>query len=60
MTKCDEHPCNDRGYCLSNKKDPSWYKCYCEDWFEGTNCESMLNILVMAWFRLAYCEISHE
>jgi len=39
-TKCDEKPCKDRGYCLSDKMDPSWYKCYCHDWFNGTNCES--------------------
>ena len=39
-TKCDEEPCKDRGYCLSDEMDPSWYKCYCHDWFKGTNCES--------------------
>ena len=44
MTKCDENPCKDRGYCLSNERDPSWYKCYCQDWFEGTDCESMFHM----------------
>ncbi|PFX24446.1 Neurogenic locus Notch protein [Stylophora pistillata] len=40
--KCDEEPCNYRGYCLSKKSDPAWYQCFCEDWFEGTNCEKQI------------------
>lgn len=48
-TKCDEEPCKDRGYCLSDKRDPSWYKCYCHDWFKGTDCESKFNKSLPRW-----------
>ena len=40
MTKCDGQPCQNGGLCVSRPdKDPSWYKCYCDDGFDGENCE---------------------
>ena len=44
MTECDEQPCQNGGLCVSRPdKDPSWYKYYCDDGFDGENCESKFN-----------------